>query len=524
MRSTKLIPYIRQSRKREKTISLDEQRRWINDFPNVKLTDEVVEQGVSGSKHWRKRELGKAIEACERGEAGGIIVAWQDRLSRENGLATAEVWEALERAGARLVCAAEGLDTLAGDHEMMFAIKAAIARDQWKRYRDRFESAKRNAVERGLHVGPAPFGYVRTESGRPLTLHPRNAKAVKAAFELRASGASYGEVVGLLDRRAPGGPSGGGVWNRNTVTRLLRNRAYVGEARGGDKHVHPGAHSAIVDAQTFDVVQALAGRHEPPPSSAARSLLAGVVRCASCGHALERNTVGGGYLVYRCRGRSASGLCEAPASAMLPALDELVDSVVLERLSREAVERTEVTGDVAEIHMRIETARRKREPFEDPDYVAALGKDAALRALRKIDDELAVFDAELAEAVGDRHGAEPLVLPTVELWQTLSLDEKREVLVEMLEAVVVSRGAQGRPARQPRRLLLDGRRPAVRSPVAGQAQERDGTRSRGSGGVAPRTARPCRRGRRGRRSFALLWRPIGHAVCDPSTSTSKMSI
>jgi hypothetical protein len=56
----------------------------------------VVEQGVSGSKPWRTRTLGKAIEACELGKAGGIVVAWQDRLSRENGLATAEVWEALD--------------------------------------------------------------------------------------------------------------------------------------------------------------------------------------------------------------------------------------------------------------------------------------------------------------------------------------------------------------------------------------------------------------------------------------------
>lgn len=44
------------------------------------LAAEVVEQNVSGSKPWRERALGDAIAACERGEAGGIIVAWQDRL------------------------------------------------------------------------------------------------------------------------------------------------------------------------------------------------------------------------------------------------------------------------------------------------------------------------------------------------------------------------------------------------------------------------------------------------------------
>jgi Resolvase, N terminal domain len=82
----------------------------------------VVEQNVSGSKPWRERALGEAVAACERGKAAGVIVAWQDRLSRENGRATAEVWDALKEADARLVCAAEGLDTAAADLEMLFTI------------------------------------------------------------------------------------------------------------------------------------------------------------------------------------------------------------------------------------------------------------------------------------------------------------------------------------------------------------------------------------------------------------------
>jgi hypothetical protein len=88
-----LIPYMRQSRAKERTISIDEQRRDIRrwaDAAGVELAAEVVEQNVSGSNPWRERGLGEAVDACSRGEASGIIVAWQDRLSRENGRATAE--------------------------------------------------------------------------------------------------------------------------------------------------------------------------------------------------------------------------------------------------------------------------------------------------------------------------------------------------------------------------------------------------------------------------------------------------
>jgi Resolvase, N terminal domain len=86
-----LVPYLRQRRAKERTISIDEQRRDIERWANeagVTLAPELVEQNVSGSKPWRERALGEAVAACERGEAAGIIVAWQDRLSRENNRAS----------------------------------------------------------------------------------------------------------------------------------------------------------------------------------------------------------------------------------------------------------------------------------------------------------------------------------------------------------------------------------------------------------------------------------------------------
>ena len=58
-----LIPYLRQSRKKEVTISLDEQRAAITAWAEregIELAAEIVEWGVSGSKAWRERELGKA--------------------------------------------------------------------------------------------------------------------------------------------------------------------------------------------------------------------------------------------------------------------------------------------------------------------------------------------------------------------------------------------------------------------------------------------------------------------------------
>ena len=199
-----LIPYMRKSSGEDEQGSLARQRQAIRSWAKrnkVTLAGEVWEAGVSGSKDWKQRALGQAIAACEQGEAGGIIVEEQSRLSRENGLATAEVWDALERAELRLVCAAEGLDTANGDHELNFAIKAALAREQWKQYKRRSEATKKHAVEQlGIHIGPAPFGYTRALH-EPLRRDPKLWKVVRDAFELRATGASLHDVIRFLDRR-----------------------------------------------------------------------------------------------------------------------------------------------------------------------------------------------------------------------------------------------------------------------------------------------------------------------------------
>ena len=54
-----LVPYLRQARAKEVTISFDEQRAAITAWAEregVALAPEIVERGVSGSRSWRERE------------------------------------------------------------------------------------------------------------------------------------------------------------------------------------------------------------------------------------------------------------------------------------------------------------------------------------------------------------------------------------------------------------------------------------------------------------------------------------
>jgi DNA invertase Pin-like site-specific DNA recombinase len=365
-----LIPYYRQSRAKERTISIDEQRRDVQRWAKasgVRLGAEVVEQNVSGSKPWRERALGGAIESVERGDAAGVVVAWQDRLSRENGLGTAEVWEALDRIGARLVCANEGLDTATGDHELTFSIKAAVARDQWKRYRANWERAKRSAIDSGIHFSAqVPVGYVRDAETRRLVPSPASAKAIKRAFGARAAGASYGEVADLLDRLLP--REGGGLWTRQTVDKMLRNTCYRGEARQGDV-VNPSAHKPLVDEATWLMAQP---RRSPERKVGERSgalLSGGLLRCGSCGRPMSRTT----SRTYGCRGRRSDGECPAPVQ-----VTTAVEGLVLDAFcDRGAVRVRETKGggsvDAGAAARDLERARAELDNYLAADIAGVIG-------------------------------------------------------------------------------------------------------------------------------------------------------
>ena len=403
---------------------------------------EVVRELDASAGTMQRAQLQRLIREIEAGTLDGVVVAKLDRFARTL-VGGVQALEQIQDAGGFVQTVEGGIDTSDGAGPFGdFQRNLLLTFAQWERATraEGFASAKQRAVARGVHIsGTVPVGFLRPNKGGRLELDPAKASAVRAAFRLRATGAAYGDVARLLDKRLPGGPSGAGVWNRNTVTRLLSNRAYIGEARQGE-YVQPDAHPAIVSRDVFDTVQALARRGERATITGAKSLLAGVVVCGSCGHALDRNKVGSRYWVYRCRGRSAAGICEQPASAMLDALDALVTDAVLARLDGYAVEQVASDDDVAELHGRIAAARAKRAPFEDPDYVSALGVEAAGRALAKVDAELDALERELAATVDATNIGAPFPVQDVrDLWPTLTTSERRQVIQSMVDAVTVSR-------------------------------------------------------------------------------------
>jgi len=458
-----LIPYLRQSRKKEVTISLDDQRAAIvawAEREGVELAPEIVERGVSGSKSWRERELGKAVEACERGRAAGIVVAWQDRLSRENGLATAEVWQALERAGVRFVAVGDGIDTATGDHELLFSIKAAIARDQWKRYRTNWLNARRNAIERGVHpstyvavgyrrnqVEPRVTGAARAGMSReerwadPVVgqlVPSEQAEHVRALFALRGAGGSWSECAQLMESRRVPNRKGEPFWLLSAVQAIIRNPVYRGEAylrsqgkQAGD-FVNPDAHEPIVDALLWRKAQPQQGK---PRRSSEGALLAGILRCASCGRKLSPS---GHY--YRCRPRMVTGpACPAPASVPTVEVEALVTRGFFDWLAYRPV--APAPPDLAPFEQAVALAKADEAKWKEAALAGTVAPEVVGPAYdaakaRREQAEQRLFEARQTAGLDDQR------LTLAERWGTMSVPERRRALQAFEVVAHVERGRQ----------------------------------------------------------------------------------
>jgi DNA invertase Pin-like site-specific DNA recombinase len=414
----------------------------------IELAAEVVEQNVSGSKPWRERALGEAVDACEAGEAAGIVVAWQDRLSRENGRATAEVWEALEQADARLVCAAEGLDTATGDHEMLFAIKAAVAREQWKRHRANWERARRNAVQdRGVFTGVAPIGYQHEKgSNRPLEVDRREARKVQAAYELRASGVPFS----VISRRFG--------WPNSTTRHVLGNEAYLGVVRHGGFR-RENAHPPIVSRELFNAVQAARTVQPVPPGDTTRDrLLVGLARCKGCGatlRAVRRKGRDGSYVPsYFCADRGRKP-CPDRAWVRAVLLDEFVAAWFMDAL-RAVPRMVDVVAAGRDLEgAQSEQARTEADLnayVETADAMNAVLFRRGLEARQKRVEEA----SERVRHLSGRLTRLPDGGPVSTLWGRFDALERREVLAGFLDRVEVAHGASQDLAGNVRILWTDG--------------------------------------------------------------------
>ena len=432
---------------------------------DVTLGQVVVEEDVSGAKPVDERELGKLLKRVESGESAGIVAFKLSRFGR-GALETLQAVERIRKVGGRLVTVEDGVDSAKPGGRLLLTVLAGLAEEELEQRRSGWAAARRQALERGVHVGPTPIGYRRRGDGR-LEEDPLAAPFIAAAFRRRAEGESWGAIARFLEENnvLPLERKGrkSVAWSRSGVKSLIGNRVYRGELRDGDELVCKNAHQPLLSEGEWKLAQlgGIGPLYVKNGSIAAQGLLTSLAFCAACGHRLSltgSSTKSGERIAnYFCRTHHAgSGDCPEPAVASTRTLDPYVEGLLLEALAdptSKLVKAHEVGARITETAESMKQAEQELDTFLATELASVLGpdryraeverrQDAVRAALREFDDAMR---ANLT--LGQEQSRTPKQLVTE--WPTLTMDEKRAVVRAYVERVIVAKADPKRRRWQP---------------------------------------------------------------------------
>ena len=466
MRNEKITPlYERLSRDDElqgESNSISNQKQMLEDFARrngLPNPTHFTDDGISGTRFDRPGFLAM-MEEVEAGRVEAIVIKDMSRLGRDY-LKVGQVMEVLRQRGVRLIAINDGVDSLKGDDDFTpfrNIMNEFYARDTSRKIRSVFKSKGMS----GKHLtGTVIYGYLWDEKREHWLVDEEAAEVVRRIFSLTLEG--YGPyqiacklsadrieipVVHLarfnegVNRSKPVKDPYG--WGSSTIVNILKKREYLGHTINfktrkhfKDKKSHyvsedewtifENTHEAIIDQQTFDLVQKIRSNVRRYPNGWGEAApLTGLLYCADCGGKMYVHRTNNGKRIsqYTC-----SNYTKVPCGTLCPTQHRINESAVLTLVSDtlraiaeysrndrkefiHTVQETQVaqqSADISKNRRRLAAAQKRAgeleklicKIYEDN----ALGKlpDARYRALdaqyAKEQDALEIEIAELEKAV-----------------------------------------------------------------------------------------------------------------------------
>lgn len=299
------------------------------------VVEDYVER-ASGKDVAGRSELQRLLADAAAGRFDMVVVARIDRWSRSL-VHLLDTVAHLDAAGVGFCSATEHFETSSPIGRLMLQMLGMFAEFERSLIIDRIVRGNAAKVARGLPLtSRVGYGLMVDEDGR-ITADPATIGVVRRIFDtyVNTTAGTRAIATALNADHLPG--PGTKPWGPDAVSRVLRNRAFIGELQHRGTW-HPGAHAPVIDQDLFDRAQARADHRRTPAAAARRRgdfLLSGTITCARCGGAYvgTAGTSANGTTVryYSCARarRYGARTCDGPT---LPAdaLETLVTDAVLD--------------------------------------------------------------------------------------------------------------------------------------------------------------------------------------------------
>ncbi|MBO4838197.1 MAG: DUF4368 domain-containing protein [Lachnospiraceae bacterium] len=287
-----------------------------NHFPNPRV---FIDDGWSGVTFARPA-FTEIMELAEKGMIGTLIVKDHSRLGRNRLIVGQLLEEEFDRLGVRYIAIMDNIDTAKGISDIV------PMQDLFNEWHAKSTSQKVRSVFRSKGMSGAPltntlpYGYLKDpdNKNRWIVDEPA-AKVVRQIFAWCAQGLGPSQIARRLKAakvmtptehwRSIGRKCGltpavpynwcaatvadilskqdycGDTVNFRTTTRSFKNKRKVERPRE-DWKIFPDTHPAIIDRETFRLVQELRQHRRRPAKTGIVSPFSGLLYCADCGEKL----------------------------------------------------------------------------------------------------------------------------------------------------------------------------------------------------------------------------------------------
>lgn len=287
MPRVRAVIYVRQSKEREESTSIEDQERlcrMLCDREGWEVVEVVIDRDTSGSEiPWRKRKHFPRVFDLD---VDMMVVYRWSRLSRDD-FDQREILKRWGALGRKVEAQAEPVDASTASGVLHRGILLEFAAHEAREKSERWKEALARRAERGLPKNGVPrFGYVRNED-KTFSPDPVTGPVLRELYLRYTAGAGFQGLCKWLNDEGVT-TTRGREWGVHSLIRALDSGFGAGlliNGRTPHETYSPGVHEPVITGEEWEAYRrarkARAGL--PPKRKNPRWYLSGLVRCGLCG-------------------------------------------------------------------------------------------------------------------------------------------------------------------------------------------------------------------------------------------------
>ena len=296
---------------------------FIGENPKWSLADIYADEGITGTSMSKRDEFNRMIADCKRGKIDRIITKSVSRFAR-NTVDCLNTVRMLSGLGISVMFEKEHIDTAKMSSEILLAMAGTQAQDESISISGNMRWSYEKRMKSGEFVGcRAPYGYDLKDG--TLVINEHEAEIIRIIFDMFLSGVSKPKIAEYLNENKVLPKYGQIPWCTVTVTYILNNERYIGDAllqkkyttdtfpftkkfNHGERAMYyvENSHPAIIAKNQFEAVKTLQ-QHRKHERIIKQHKLSKLLICKDCGSIYRRIEINNVlYWKCSCKGRGES--------------------------------------------------------------------------------------------------------------------------------------------------------------------------------------------------------------------------